>query len=259
MEAEPAKVEITNRFVRHRNALETRASFGPVFMDYYLHLMQHSLKHAPQQDEMLKDAVAALALHLVSRPWDEVVAWTMNIQNPSMNLFVTGNCHLQSITGRIYTEHVKESAENLFFAQVARKNHEPRHSVVPFDGTDILQAAESFYKQSQQLPIRYFRMKDPEEYVLITAMPDCDLEWLEGLTSERVERLAEEEELGHLEKRLLGFGCECTLGKVIQAVTALGRKTVDELFGEEEILEISCPRCSAKYLANREQVRENVP
>src|SRR5690606_13038325 len=112
------------------NALAVRADFGPVYMDYYLHLMQHSLRPDSNLDKTFKEALAALTLHLVSRPWREVTAWTVNFQSPPFNLFVTGDNFRESVTGRVFTEDVKEGEKGLFYAQVTEVNQPVRQSVV---------------------------------------------------------------------------------------------------------------------------------
>ena len=69
-------------FVRKRNCLLLRADFSPLFVDYYLHLMQHKQRNAEAEDTMFKQLLAFFTLHLVSRPWQEYHAWTLNIKAP---------------------------------------------------------------------------------------------------------------------------------------------------------------------------------
>ena len=73
-DAVPEAIEIQCYFVRERNALLVRGDFSPLYTDYYLHLMQHGIRHSPELDGMLKDAMAMLTLHLTARPWAETVA-----------------------------------------------------------------------------------------------------------------------------------------------------------------------------------------
>src|SRR5882757_1216893 len=84
----PEGLEIRTYFVRGRNALVARADFGELFVDYYLHQGQHGYQHIPAHDGLLKEALAALALHCASRPWNEAVAWTIHFQQPLLNLFL---------------------------------------------------------------------------------------------------------------------------------------------------------------------------
>ena len=90
-EIENSRIEVRSYFVRERNALLVRAEFSPVYVDYYLHLMQHSLKPEPADDAMLKDALAAIALHATTKPWRQTAAWTLHFEDPLLNIFVTGS------------------------------------------------------------------------------------------------------------------------------------------------------------------------
>src|SRR6056297_1594322 len=93
-EAAPEPIEIRCYFVRERNALAVRGEFSSIYTDYYLHLMQHRIRYGEEQDNILKDGLAAMTLHLASRPWNEAVAWTINWQDPLQNIFLTGSNRL---------------------------------------------------------------------------------------------------------------------------------------------------------------------
>jgi molecular chaperone Hsp33 len=248
-------VVASSHYVRARHAMLLRASFTPLFTDYYLHLMQHGLRLEPAHDTLLKEALAALSLHLISRPRDETVAWTVNLQQPRLNLFVTGDSASGLVTGRIYTDHVKEGADNLFYSQVLRPNHPARTSVVPVAAGDALAMAAEFHRQSQQTPAQFFRVEGEDAFALLVALPDCDLEWLEALDAAGAGAIEGREELGFLENRIFRFGCRCTLPRIVQSIASLGRASIDEIFGEDEAVEITCPRCAAKYTATRDQLR----
>jgi molecular chaperone Hsp33 len=58
LDPELSVVEVRSYFVRIRNALLVRGRFSPLYLDYYLHLMQHQLKYEEEMDGMLKDALA---------------------------------------------------------------------------------------------------------------------------------------------------------------------------------------------------------
>ncbi|MFN5868909.1 MAG: disulfide bond chaperone, partial [Akkermansiaceae bacterium] len=78
--------KIESIFVRHRNCLMLRGQFTDIYTDYYLHLMEHSIRYPEELDAMLKDALAVLTLHLTARPWSETIAWTVNLRAPRINL-----------------------------------------------------------------------------------------------------------------------------------------------------------------------------
>ena len=114
-------LEVRSYFVRGRNALVTRADFGEMYVDYYLHQGQHGYQHAPAHDGMLKEALAALTLHCASRPWNESWAWTLHFHEPLLNLFVAGDNRRGTVVGQIFTEDVKDDGRSVFFADCVRE------------------------------------------------------------------------------------------------------------------------------------------
>ena len=147
---------IESIFVRHRNALLLRGQFTPIYTDYYLHLMQHSVRPPGELDQMLKDTLAMLALHLVARPWAETIAWTVNLRAPRMNLFVTGSSFEQAVTGRIFTEDVREPDRNFFYAQTTTtENSKPRTSTLEIEGKDPIVSLTSYHAHTAAIADKY--------------------------------------------------------------------------------------------------------
>jgi len=240
-------------FVRHRNALLLRGRFTPVFTDYYLHLMQHGIRHALDLDGMLKDALAVLALHLTARPWAETIAWTVNLRAPRVNLFVTGSSVTEAITGRIFTEDVREPDRNYFFSQTTAANvSEPRISTLEINGKDPLQWISEYYDQSEQRPARAFRFED-ENLALVAAQPDCDMEWFHSLDEQAVSEVGSTEETKLLEVRRFRFHCGCTLDRILPVLGGW-RERLDELFEDADTIRIQCPRCAARYRVSRDML-----
>lgn len=253
METVEEFTKIESIFVRHRNALLVRGQFTPIYTDYYLHLMQHGLRPPGELDQMLKDSLAMLTLHLVARPWAETIAWTVNLRAPRINLFVTGGSVAESITGRIFTEDVREPDRNFFYSQTTTvEGREPRLSTLEVDGRDPIQWLGQYYTQSEQRPARAFRLED-ENFAIVAAQPDCDLEWLESLDEAAVAAIAETEETSVLETRRFRFHCGCTLDKILP-VLGTWKARPDELFGEADAIVIQCPRCAAKYHVTRDML-----
>jgi molecular chaperone Hsp33 len=258
MEAEHATedsfAEVRCYFVRGRNALVARADFGPVYIDHYLHLMQHGLKPEPGHDERMKDALAACALHLASRPWAEVSAWTLHFGGDKpFNLFATGDSRLENVVSRVFTQDVRTDLQDLFVTQINEHPKEPRRSVVEFDPDhDVFEIVEGYYAKSEQRLSRFFR-HGPEDFVMVTAQPDCDESWLLGLDDDSIRELDQNETLSLLEKRRYRYDCGCTLERLLPA---LARVSADELFGEDEVIHIDCPRCAANYRVERGMLDE---
>ena len=250
LEADLSSADLRSFFVRGRNALLVRGRFGPVYLDYYLHLMQHGIRQDDQLDPMLKDAMASLALHLCSRPRDETCAWTIHLEEPLVNLFVTGGSVLGRVTGRIFTEDVREGQKNLFIAQTTRPEQPSRQSMVEFEGRDMLAAMERFYTDSEQRLTRVFRLEE-EEFVQVSAEPDCDEEWLAALTLEEVKSIGETHHLTLLETRPYVFSCGCSLDRLFPMLLRIAETDLDFVF-EEGAAVVTCPRCAAVFRTDRE-------
>ncbi|MEN9974265.1 MAG: hypothetical protein RLZZ282_271 [Verrucomicrobiota bacterium] len=254
MEAQKEFTVIESVFVRHRNALVLRGQFTPLYTDYYLHLMQHGIRYPAELDQMLKDALAMLVLHLVARPWAETIAWTANLRAPRINLFVTGGSDAHSVTGRVFTEDVREPDRNFLYSQTTTLNLlEPRGSSLEVLGKDPLAWIAQYYAQSEQRPGRAFRLGD-ENFALVVAQPDCDLSWFEALDAPQVATLDASQETKLLETRSFRYDCGCTLEQILPILG--GWKTrLDELFEGADVIHIQCPRCAANYRVTRDMIR----
>ena len=89
-----------------------------------------------------------LTLHLVARPWAESIAWTVNMRAPRINVFVTGSSINEQVTGRCFTENVRETDRNLFYSQTTVPNREPRLSTLQVDSIDPHEWIEGLYRSS---------------------------------------------------------------------------------------------------------------
>lgn len=244
--------EITTDFVRHRNVLLVRGDLSPLFVDYYLHLADNHLKPAPEHDRLFKLALAAFALHCASRPRFEHLAWTISLQDPRLNLFLAGDNEDCTVTGRIFTENVREAEKNVFYSDLMpRRGAEKRRSVVNFDGADLFRAGEHYYATSEQRPARYFELGE-DRFAMLISHPDCDEQWLRKVDLAGVRAVAETETVAPIERRAYRWDCGCTQQKIMGALAPAARDDVDGLFGDEESIHVQCPRCAAAHIVTRE-------
>jgi molecular chaperone Hsp33 len=249
--------EVRTYFVRERNALLARADFGELYVDYYLHQGQYGYHHDPEQDGLLKEALAALTLHCASRPWNEAWAWTIHFREPLLNLFVTGDNRRGIIVGQIFTEHVKDDGRNLFCADLARERADSRRSTIEFTGRTPFAIVEEFYARSEQRPARYFRNGE-EDFVMISAQPGCDMDWFHALDDEKVRSLDQTETLSLLEQRSYRWGCGCSQERMFTVLGPMMRTDPAALFGDEDLIRVSCPRCGALHTITRESLEAYV-
>ena len=249
----PADVglEVRTYFVRNRNALVARASFSDLFVDYYLHLSDHKIRLRPEFDAMFKRALVGLTLHCASRPWNELVAWTLHFQAPLVNLFLTGDNGDGTLTGRVFEENVREMNTAIFYADVVRGKEPKRRSAVTFVGDDPLKAVELFYEQSEQRAAKYFQLAD-EEFVFVAEHPDCDHPWFESLTTDTVKTLDTTETLALMERRIYRWHCGCNQRRMLEVLAPTAQQDIGALFEADEKIEIRCPRCGARHAITRE-------
>jgi len=250
-------IEVRTYFVRGRNALVARAEFSELYAAFYLHQMDCGIRLEPAQDHLMRDALAAITLHCAARPQNETVAWTVSFQEPLLNLFVAGDNRSGAVAGTAFTENVKKAEKNLFYADTVTPGQPLRRSAVEFSGGNFLEAVEAFYRQSEQRPARIFR-HDEEDIVLIVAQPDCDLDWLHALDDAAVRRLDQDNELGLLEQRRYRFECGCNQDRILAMLAPVMRRQSKELFEDEKIIRIHCPRCGARYAITREAMEAHL-
>ena len=117
--------------------------------------------------------------------------------------------------------------------------------MITLPGEDVITWVEDFYRQSEQRVARAFELEN-DQYVLITAQPQADMDWLSELTAQDVAAIEANEELKQLETRKFTFRCGCTVEKILPTLRAMKQDFAD-LLSEQGYLEASCPRCGAKY------------
>jgi molecular chaperone Hsp33 len=247
-------MDVRTYFVREKNALLARADFGGIFADLLLHEVDGGISHAPEFETLLRDGLAALTLHCASRPMAEVWAWTIHTQEPLANVFVTGDNTLGTITGTVFSEDVKNTGRNLFFAQCLGNE---RNSTIEFHGSNLLTAVETFYSQSEQRQARFFH-HGPEDIVMISAQPDCDLAWLAGLDDEQIKTLDQTSTLSLLETRQYRFFCGCTHSRMMDVLLPSMHTDPEGLFGDEVSIRMRCPRCGIRHLITREAMEAHL-
>ena len=233
-------------FIRRRNCLLLRGDFTPLFVGYYLHLMQHGLHNAAEEDTLLKQLLAYFTLYIVSRPWKEHHAWTFNVPGAHpANYFVAGSSLTEDVVGRVFTENVREGETSMLYAQNISADRDTQTSVIPLSGTDVARWVEDFFQRSEQRQARAFWCRG-DEYALVTAEPGADFDWLTELTTEQVAGIDGTEETRQLETRRFTFRCGCSVERILPTIRAM-QKDFADLLSEQGSVRVSCPRCGAQY------------
>ena len=248
---EAGEVRVECRFVRGRNALLCAGDFGPMFMDCYLHLGQNSVVLAGGADEQLKLLVATLTLHAAAQPRTVTCAWTLHLKPERLNVFAVAENPTGNVTGQVFADHVRQMESSVLHSETASADGLRRRSSVDLPRAGVLAAAEAFYEQSEQRVARYFDLGG-DRFALLAAQPDCDEEWLRSVSIDEVRRLAEEISVAPLETRVYRFCCGCTPERIAKAIWPALRGDLGGVYGDEEHIHVSCPRCGSKHQIARE-------
>jgi len=236
---------VLSRFLRDRNALLVSGDFSPVFVDCYLHLGGAGMVLKDGTDEILKSALAVVALYAATRPRDETLAWTLHFERQGINVFVAAenrSCHL---VGRVFGKNVRSVGGDVLHAEVAGKSGERRRSSVQFSG-DVLAAAREFYARSEQRPAKFFAL-DGDVFAALFGQPDCDEQWLADVEAGDVESLLSDQSVAPLEVRRYAFCCGCTPEKIAAAIAGALSGQLDEIFGGDLHVNVDCPRCGVRH------------
>lgn len=233
------------------------ADVAPLWVDLEKHMHRHEVDYPEDLRDLFRVFLAVFALHAASRPKHQVLAWTLNFQKPLFNLFLAADTDLDSVTGRIFTENIRQGEDQRFYQESARIGQPVMRSICLFSGNDPFLAAETFYRQSEQRLARFFQIA-PTEFSMLVAHPDCDETWLTNLSHEDIHGLSREEKVVPIEIRPLRWFCGCNEERLLHALAAPYRMAPEDLFAQEEMLEAQCPRCASRYRLRREAMEAYV-
>jgi molecular chaperone Hsp33 len=239
------------RFIAARNALLVSGDFGCVFMDCYLHLGSAGVVLRDGTDEILKGALAALALYAATRPQNETFAWTLHFEREELNVFVAVENPTGQLVGRVFSGNVRHVGGNVLHAEIAGAGGVRRRSSVDFSGNDTLRVAERFYTQSEQRPGKFYWLGG-DLFAALVAQPDCDTAWLEGVTQADIAALVADQSAPPLESRRYAFCCGCTPEKIALAIGGALSGRLGEIFGPDSHINVDCPRCGVRHELPRE-------
>ncbi len=245
-----ASVGVESLFVRGRNVLLSVADLAPIFNYFDTHLAENQIAVSDEHRAMFATALAAFTMHCASRPRNEHLSWTINFQQPLVNLFLVGDTSASTVAGRVFSENVKQAAEQNFYQEFQPTGGERIRSHVNFTGHDPLLAAEQFYDRSEQRPARFFQLS-ATRFAILTAHPDWDEAWFREIDQHGVSELDKIETLVPIEQRLYRWECGCGRDLLLKLLKPMMENDMDGLFEGDPAIEARCPRCDARYEITR--------
>jgi hypothetical protein len=259
------ELKATSDYLREQEVFLIHIEMSEYLLDYYHQRRELAAITNRLHDEKLKDLIACFAIHLTARTALETHAWTLHIVDEQpYSLFVTGSTGELGedgvakgfLVGHILTEHIRHSDTNAIHAQCIHRGKTFR-SYVPCESSKISSMVETFYHQSEQRPIRIKISETSDTAVAIAALPGFDPDWFFSVDIDQL--VAESPTLDKTRMRHchFTFTCDCSPEKLVPFFNTLGAAGLAELYGDDEELVISCPRCGRKFRVHRDSLTGN--
>lgn len=234
---------------RERNVIVAQTNAGSLHEAWLEHSRTWELDPDPLSSTMMRQGLAALALHLSSRPRDETTGFTFNFREPPLNIFLTGDASESTVTGRAYRDDVRTAKDNRLYVQTRRRDGKQSDSYIEFQGLDLVDIFEQYYERSEQYPARFFELSE-NDFGIVAALPGASSDWLFGLEREEFAPLVAESR--PLEDRIFRFGCGCNPQRMLVALRSVFQDDPDALFEGQDRVEAFCPRCGRRWWIARE-------
>jgi hypothetical protein len=255
--ARPGEVAIRRHLNPARTVVVAEGEFSPLFAAYREHVSRWELPTDDLIATMMREGLAALALHLSTRPPDETLGITLNIPTPPLNLFVAGDAGTATVTGRVFTEAVKTAETGRMFVQAFRPHTGPSQSSIEVAGLDVLGMFEAFYRLSEQSAGRLFDL-DGDRFVLVRALPDASPAEVENLDRDGARALLEGD-LEPVQTTAFRLWCGCNPARILGALQDMFGPNPEDLFQGDPEVETFCPRCGARWWITREEFAQTPP
>jgi hypothetical protein len=242
--------QVRRRILRDREAVLAVGDFEDLFAAYHAHVRRWDLVLDDLGTVMMHQALAGAALQLSFRRPEETSAWTVNVDRPPANLFVTGGSRDDVLTGRYFMDGVETIGESRLFVQRTHPSHDLAQSVLTVEGLDVLEIYEQFFARSEQVPSRFLELSS-NEMVMVQLLPGGDPAWIDSLDATAVRELitgAGED----VEHRNFRFHCGCDGARMARTMVAMFRRSPEELFQGDPGVEAACPRCGSRWWIDRE-------
>lgn len=248
-------------YLPKREGLLIQVDSSDYLIDYYLHRKDFAPDTLPEHDEKLKELITCFAIHLSGRTGRETHAWTVHIvAEKPYSLFVTGNtgdiddtgAARGFIVGNVLTENIRHTDVNSIHAQFTHRGKNFT-SMVSCDSSDIPRMVEEFYRQSEQYPMRIVLSQTSDTAIALVALPEYDEEWIQNAPVADLPTSSEVEK-SRMRTCHFAFSCDCSPEKLIPFFRGLSHDELNDLYGEDEELHVTCPRCARQFSVARDAV-----
>lgn len=249
-------------YLPQHEALLIDVDLAGYLIDYYVHHQANFSGADVNHDSELKEAIACFAVHLMTKPPREYHAWTVHIVSEKpYSLFVTGctEALLESgdaqgfIVGHVLTDYVRHTDTNTLHAQYDDRKGRVFTSHIQSESPSPTSIVAQFYHQSEQNALRIKHIPASDRTVALLALPNCNLAWFNSTELETL--FAAEIEKRRMRSCSYEFRCECSPEKLLPFFRVLSDEALKDLYGDDERLVISCPRCGKRFSLARSEIR----
>lgn len=256
MKLNPLRTRST--YLPGKEVLHIEIDMSDYLIDYYLHRKAVAPDTDAAHSGVLRDLLACMAIHLTARPSEETHAWTANlVASPPYSIFVTGALtQLEDarkaegyLVGNIVTENIAHTDINSFHAQRSAMSSGVSRSYIQSDDSEPAKIVQEFYDKSEQRPLRIFLPLDSDKAYAFAALPDFDEEWFKTTS---LDGFAPDNSAVLLRSCEFVFNCGCSPEKLLPFFKTLSQAELDELYGKDQALFISCPRCGVVFEMSKE-------
>jgi hypothetical protein len=233
------------------NLIVVTGEADEIWKGYDTYCERYGIRQTGSEDAaMLKRLFAAAGLAAVSLPEPEHWGWSVTFPNLSRGLF----CGVEpegSLCGR---EMESDPQKNLVVVQRQAKNSPMTQSYFSLITHDPIEAVERYFEEAEQTLIRIAVDRNGRG-ALLRPLPGGNFDDVSGFTDDelisRCFKMAGEGEIKKLQEMLVFYECPCNMDQIKKMLNSLPENQRIELWGDLDMLEVSCPRCGRKYIVKR--------
>lgn len=208
-------------------------------------------EHPSEGAAMLMRLFAAAGLAAVSLAEPEWWGWSVNLPQSSTGLF----CGIEP-EGMVCGKTIEsDPSKTLVVVQRQGKGSPMTQSHFSLITQDPVEAVERYFEEAEQTLIR-IAVDNRGRGVLLRPMPGGTFDDISGLSDDdlisRCLGLAAEGAIKRLDEVLLFYECPCNQQQIKKMLCSLPESQLAELWGDLDMLEVSCPRCGRKHTVKRE-------
>ena len=233
------------------NLIVVTGEAGEIWSGYDDYRKRYEIPEAgPKGTAMLRRFFAAAGLAAVSLPEAEWWGWSVTFPQFSTGLF----CGIEPEGMVCGTVLENDPSKNLVVVQRQGKKSPMTQSHFSLMTHDPVEAVERYFEEAEQTLIR-IAVDGQGRGALLRPMPGGNFDDISGLSDDeliaRCFGMAAGGTIKKLDEVLLFYECPCDQQQINKMIWSLPEPQLTELWGNLDMLEVSCPRCGRKYTVKR--------